>query len=352
MKKISEFIKKERLYILLLIFVMLAGSLVAVAGHSKSKAAASSAASVAEQSKSPDDLLSKRQQTEKILQENKPVAVIFTVASLLMLLVLVLGIAIDCILLVRQLSGRPIEIRTYKLKTVKWDVLDVIRVILLFLFFGYMLIMIESFLAKTFPIIKDNDLRAVFNSSLLDILLILSILNFAVQEHKESLKSLGIAANNFFHNVFYGVVGYIAALPGLFLILLTTTFVTNFFRYTSKEQVVVDMFMRQSNPTFLIYTGIFAAIAGPIVEELFFRGFMYGAVRKRVGILPAILITSVLFALLHAHAVGFLPIMALGILLAYLYEKTGTLVTSITVHVLHNLCMISLVFLAKSVKGF
>jgi membrane protease YdiL (CAAX protease family) len=99
--------------------------------------------------------------------------------------------------------------------------------------------------------------------------------------------------------------------------------------------------------TFLLYTSLFAAIAGPIIEEIFFRGFFYSAVKKYIGVFWATLITAAMFAGLHAHLVGFMPIFALGILLAYLYEKTGTLVSSITVHVIHNVGMVLLVFFVK-----
>jgi membrane protease YdiL (CAAX protease family) len=42
-----------------------------------------------------------------------------------------------------------------------------------------------------------------------------------------------------------------------------------------------------------------------------------------------------------------MPIMALGVLLAYLYEKTGSIIPSITVHVIHNVGTVFMVFIAK-----
>ncbi|MBU1006915.1 MAG: CPBP family intramembrane metalloprotease, partial [Candidatus Omnitrophica bacterium] len=58
---------------------------------------------------------------------------------------------------------------------------------------------------------------------------------------------------------------------------------------------------------------------------------------------------AVVFSLLHANIAGFLPIMALGVLLAYLYEATGSLVASMTVHVIHNSVIIGFVFFIKEV---
>jgi membrane protease YdiL (CAAX protease family) len=117
--------------------------------------------------------------------------------------------------------------------------------------------------------------------------------------------------------------------------------------YTPPKQPVVELFLKEKDAAFLFYTSIFAAIFGPMIEELFFRGFMYNAFKKRVGILPAMLVTAATFAALHAHAAGFLPIMVLGLGLAWIYEKTGTLVAPVTVHIAHNLSMVFLVFLVK-----
>jgi uncharacterized protein len=85
------------------------------------------------------------------------------------------------------------------------------------------------------------------------------------------------------------------------------------------------------------------------MEEIFFRGFMYNAFKKRMGVFWGIAITAVVFSLLHAHWVGFIPILILGVLLTYLYEKTGSLVPSMTVHILHNLASVFMVFIIKAV---
>jgi membrane protease YdiL (CAAX protease family) len=61
------------------------------------------------------------------------------------------------------------------------------------------------------------------------------------------------------------------------------------------------------------------------------------------------MITSAVFASLHAHWVGFLPILALGLLLVYLFEKTGSLVPSMVVHMMHNVGMVVLVFVVRSI---
>jgi membrane protease YdiL (CAAX protease family) len=105
--------------------------------------------------------------------------------------------------------------------------------------------------------------------------------------------------------------------------------------------------MKEKNTMFLFYTSLFTAIVGPFIEELFFRGFMYNALKKFTGIFWATMLTAAVFAALHTNVIGFFPILALGIVLAYLYEKTGSLVSSITVHMIHNLSMVMFIFLVK-----
>jgi len=349
MVKFTEFIQRERLYILLLTFVILVAVLASSSdskkANGKSQKAQVSATAVKE------DHAAKEARIDKAIRENGHLAVIFIVASLFILLVLIIGVVVDGILLSGRFYSRKDDIRTCEIAVPSWSMWDVGRVVVLFLFFGYMIVITESLLAKIIPLFKNDDFRAVLNSSFLDGLSVIVIIYFVVGQYKEKLRSVGINFKNFLANVFYGVVGYVAAIPVLFLVLMLTAVIIRLANYSPREQIVVEMFMRQTNPAFLIYTSIFAAIAGPIAEELFFRGFMYSAVKKYIGIFWATMITASIFAFLHGHVVGFLPIMVLGILLAYLYERTGTLVSSITVHMCHNFSMVLLVFLAKSVKG-
>lgn len=349
--KIIEFIRRERLYILLLIFVILMNILVLSyeARYRVEKKIVKITVGQTVQAKKTTDL--KTEKLEKVLEEKKQLRALFTVASLIILLILCLGLMLDVILFIWKVARKSINILTYRTQTVKWNLWDVCKVAILFSFFGYMIVMIESALARTFPMVKNNDLRMIANSSILDTLAVVFIIYFTVNQYKEKLIALGVSFKNFFKNIFYGIVTYIAAVPILLTILIAVSAISDVFNYTSKEQAVVTLFMRENNVKFLVYTILFAAIIGPIIEELFFRGFMYNALKKHVGIFWSAVVTASVFASLHAHAVGFVPIMVLGLLLVYLYEKTGTLVASMTVHVMHNTSMVLLVLLIKEIKA-
>lgn len=77
----------------------------------------------------------------------------------------------------------------------------------------------------------------------------------------------------------------------------------------------------------------------PIGEEVFFRGLVYGALR-RWGVPLAAALSAFFFSAVHQQIVHFLPIFILGVILALLYERTGSLLPSMLVHAVNNLVAI------------
>jgi membrane protease YdiL (CAAX protease family) len=83
---------------------------------------------------------------------------------------------------------------------------------------------------------------------------------------------------------------------------------------------------------------LLVAIAAPVSEEVCFRGMLFGGLRERLPRWAAALISAAIFGALHAvtglSAVP--PLIAFGLILALLYEKTGSIVPGILLHVLNN----------------
>jgi uncharacterized protein len=83
---------------------------------------------------------------------------------------------------------------------------------------------------------------------------------------------------------------------------------------------------------------VLIAIAAPICEEICFRGMLFAGLRERMPGLGAALVSGLIFGGLHATT-GFSavpPLMALGVVLALLYERTGSVVPGILLHMLNN----------------
>lgn len=80
-------------------------------------------------------------------------------------------------------------------------------------------------------------------------------------------------------------------------------------------------------------------IAAPISEETFFRGFMYGGLRRSLSIWPAALISAVVWGSLHLGAGNLgvaVQLAVFGVILAWLYERSGTLWAPVLAHAINN----------------
>lgn len=78
-------------------------------------------------------------------------------------------------------------------------------------------------------------------------------------------------------------------------------------------------------------------LIAPLAEETIFRGFFYGWLRRHLPVLPAVVICAAVFALSHAVVVLALPLFAVGVVLALLYEYSGSLIPGAIAHGLFNL---------------
>lgn len=78
-------------------------------------------------------------------------------------------------------------------------------------------------------------------------------------------------------------------------------------------------------------------LIAPLSEETIFRGFIYGWLRRRLPVLPAVAVSAVVFSAAHLVLVLALPLFAVGVILALLYEYSDSLLPGALVHGLFNL---------------
>ena len=80
-----------------------------------------------------------------------------------------------------------------------------------------------------------------------------------------------------------------------------------------------------------------ACIFGPIMEEICFRGLVLdGLLKTRCRPWLAILISALLFALLHGLGANFVTALLFGILVGWLYWRTGSIIPGIIIHITNN----------------
>jgi uncharacterized protein len=94
-----------------------------------------------------------------------------------------------------------------------------------------------------------------------------------------------------------------------------------------------------------VFSFIAIVIAAPILEELLFRGIVLHGLLKRYSPVRSIIISSMLFGIVHLNPWQFIPAFILGILSGWVYSRTGKLTLSILIHMVNNLmAFISMTF--------
>lgn len=88
----------------------------------------------------------------------------------------------------------------------------------------------------------------------------------------------------------------------------------------------------------------FGGFVVPVAEELFFRGVLYRWMRQFLGMWMAIAVSSLIFGLLHGDIAVAGATFVMGIILAWFYERSGSLWASITIHIINNASKLILLY--------
>lgn len=99
------------------------------------------------------------------------------------------------------------------------------------------------------------------------------------------------------------------------------------------------LFYQETDEVFIrVLFAVSVVVIAPVVEEIVFRGYIYKVIKRYSGRVFAMLVSAVLFAVVHNTIPGFLPLAFLAVLLTISYEMKGSLWAPISIHALFNAC--------------
>lgn len=120
---------------------------------------------------------------------------------------------------------------------------------------------------------------------------------------------------------------------GIILLLLAIAMSFNISEGTDKAIVIAN----KSSLQFLI-SSIITAVIAPITEEIIFRGYLLNRLSFKLGVKKAIIISSIIFGILHLQSALGATIM--GISMCILYIKTKSLIVPTIVHMVSNIFVV------------
>lgn len=212
---------------------------------------------------------------------------------------------------------------------VPWNLSDVL--------FAYVFIFVLSIIFAGTLIYSGLDFDMNVFAATLQILLSFSTLGvvyFIITQkyHSSFTKSLGLSL---------GMVKSAASL-GIFvtaIIILVTTIITlifSLFAGTEPQNPYIEMSEER-----LRWLTILALFLAPVVEEVFFRGFMQPAITKITGPFLGILITAVIFGVSHTqyldYSIALISVTMIGVILGITKYQTGSIMPGIFAHFFNNL---------------
>ena len=102
------------------------------------------------------------------------------------------------------------------------------------------------------------------------------------------------------------------------------------------QQIVDELIATQESQKRLIMI-LGACVIAPVAEEIVFRGYLYPVVKRYTEPVIAAIFTGIIFGAVHGQIWAVIPLSLFGILLAILYEKSGSIWACILCHALFNI---------------
>jgi membrane protease YdiL (CAAX protease family) len=147
-----------------------------------------------------------------------------------------------------------------------------------------------------------------------------------------SLRALGLR-----RTPFLPAVGWVAL--GLFLVYVVTFIygiLIQAFHLPLQTNAQTLTQEARTMPFTVVGALIGAVIIAPFCEEIFFRGFLFGGLLRGMNVVLAMLLATALFTLVHGDVGSAIPLFAIGLMLAVIRWRTGSVWPGMGLHMLNN----------------
>ncbi len=164
------------------------------------------------------------------------------------------------------------------------------------------------------------------------------------------VRGMGLSLRRWKYDSAKAAIAYLTCLPACIGLLIATSLVL------PEDSLEIHQLLEPLLGLKLIWKVlviISAVVLAPVSEELFFRGIVQSMLRKYLGKpWPAVIVTSILFGLLHYDTPQNVPALILfGAVLGYVYERSGRLYPAILTHALFNAVTIASLLLNPELAG-
>ncbi len=250
-----------------------------------------------------------------------------------------LGLLTLLVLLLAWIGRKPQE-RGPRARQVPWGMLDIAEVVVVLVFLMVFLSVAASGvrqLVGTRLASETLDAVLVAVAYLLVAAGAVGLIVYRIGPGRPYWQLLGVRLRHAGRQIGQGVIGY-AVFLGLLIVAAIAIRLLGGEGFLPLAQAPTELLTRAHSPVTLAVYFVLVAIVAPVVEEIIFRGFVYAGLRGTMKVFSAAVLSALIFASAHVTApVGGLAVIGLfGVVLAYLYERTGSLLPSMITHSMYN----------------
>jgi membrane protease YdiL (CAAX protease family) len=234
--------------------------------------------------------------------------------------------------------------RLYKL-----DALYLFETFIMWLFIATLLKIILASSGNLVKMIKSLDL--ILRICILSAIYVLPCVSFLylrknIKQFSVPREELYIPHGKILKDVLYGIGGYCASIPLLFLsaiiIIPIESKLEKVLPTPSNPAIALVSSSKTASEWILLF--LLIACIAPVVEEVVFRGILQNAIKRKAGPWIGIFLSACIFSFLHPQLpIGFLPILVIGIVFGILAEARKSLIPSIIAHGMNNGVIIAFV---------
>lgn len=256
------------------------------------------------------------------------------------------------------LSGRPFSPPLGEPPAAGWGLREILRVALAAMLASELALLAQWGVRQAFhPAWLDRSVTALANTLVMDLAALAGagwLLAKGRSKNPHRVPILGTVPGTgpgVWQAARFAGAAYLLALPVLLVSLLGVARVLDALKLEPAPQPIFTLFLAENRGPILGSLLVLVTLVGPAAEEFFFRGLVHGWLRGRVGALASIGVTALFFAAMHNDPVAFVPILLLGLVFGWVYEKTGSLAAPVAIHVMHNAGMLYFASLVKSLTA-
>lgn len=229
---------------------------------------------------------------------------------------------------------------TVNLRQVPWKPYEALLVFILpFVVLPVLALISLGILSNFYPpvdaylsLLDSGDPRASFSLVIFDALMSYILIGFYLKKYNASWRDLGFRRFSVWRAVVTVALMLVVFIIGIELIYQLVQFLMPGF---DPNQAQENEFTGAA-PQFKLFSLLALVIFPPLVEEAIFRGFMFPAFSKRLGLIGGAIGSSILFGLAHMQANIVVYTFFIGLVLCFLYARTKSIIPGIILHMINN----------------